>query len=395
MALPTIAPSPDQGPFTAFLRYDEILWSADGQQLALPFFVQTGFYEQIPPYEPFAEFGYVAPPAPTLAGVLLADVANGSQRVITAPYRDSGARLEWDLTSGRLVSSSVTLPPALSYQWGANGALLPQEPLNTTTPPTTPPAGAVGNPTGSSQFSIWQPGVAAPGSYPDHAVGTSNGPPPTYLVAPNLYLWYSRFGAWSPDGRYLLTSGFLGGRVAPAKQPAPTQETLAKADAGALPVLPARDAVLDDLLSPTNPAVASAYTLQFVAWQPSGVEVAVVADDEYNRQGGADVAHPIVTLYDGATARHLAQLQPQENLQPTTGDNILTHQNIWLQWSPEGKHLLLLDNNVGTLTIWTPPHCRIHDALVDAGLPLPCPHVNVYQAGQIMYTVCGEAIVRG
>jgi hypothetical protein len=246
----------------------------------------------------------------------------------------------------------VTLPPALTYQWGANGALLPLTPLTAQAPPTISPAGPIGNPVGGNSFSIWQPGVAAYGSY----ALPSQGPPEaplTYAAAPNLYLWYSQFGAWSPEGRYLLTSAFSGGRVAVPNQPAPTAATLAKAHAATLPVLSTRDATLGSLFSPTSPGTGDLATLQFVAWSSDGHLAAVLTDDEFSQQAGADVTHPAVTVSVSATAHALASLKPQTNF-PSATDNILGHQNIWLQWSPDGKHLLLLDNRIGTLTIWNP-----------------------------------------
>jgi hypothetical protein len=33
---------------------------------------------------------------------------------------------------------------------------------------------------------------------------------------------------------------------------------------------------------------------------------------------------------------------------------LISVQSVWLKWSPDGSHLLLLDAAIGTLTIWGP-----------------------------------------
>lgn len=359
VSLPSATPSPELGPFTPFLRYDDIIWSADSRQLALPFFVETGFYQQIPPYAPYFNLGNPPPPAPTLAGVLLTNASNGGQHVVSATYHDTGARLEWDLFAGRLVSAAVTLPPALGYQWDDNGAIAPQTPLNTRGPPATSDHPVVGNPAAGT-FSLWQPGVAAPALYPLLSSGVASAPP-EYVVAPNVYMWYSDFAAWSPDGRYLLTSGFEEARIAVPQLTQPSSSALTAAQVASIPVASARDAALSSIYgimsafeSSVTPKPGVYPAPQSVAWQPDGRMAAAVPDVAgIVREIGGGIGAPPVTIYDSTTGNTTTTLQAQPNSDAAT-ENSLTHQDIWLQWSPDGKHLLLLDNTIGTLTIWNP-----------------------------------------
>jgi WD40 repeat protein len=282
--------------------------------------------------------------------VLLTDVSGGSPRVVTAPYRQRLDRLEWDLTNGTLISSALALPAALSYQWGVHGALLAQTPLNTTAAPPAPAPGPVGNPDGGAAFTLWQPGLAAPG----YLRGSGG-----ITTAPNLYLWESAFAAWSPDGRYLLTPVYAGGRVALAGQPAPSAADLAATGTTKTPILPARDTALTRLYTAMVPdASGAAPDVQSVAWRPDGSVLAATGVPYFNPDTASLAAHTMVTLYDSASGRQLTTLNPAVDLSHALGTP-LTGQPIWLAWSPDGSHLLLLDAAIGTLTIWGPdalPH---------------------------------------
>ena len=76
----------------------------------------------------------------------MSDPLGNTPQVITAPYQQNSARMEWDLKSGKLLSGDLTLAPALSYVWNHTSQLQPQTPLSATggPPPAPAPGPAVG-----------------------------------------------------------------------------------------------------------------------------------------------------------------------------------------------------------------------------------------------------------
>ncbi|HEY7833816.1 MAG TPA: hypothetical protein VIG30_09625 [Ktedonobacterales bacterium] len=349
LAPPNPPIDPQYGPVTPYIRYQTLLWSPDGTHLAMPFFVEDYSYFEQPPFTLVnGPFGLALPtnPVRTSAGILITGTTGGQPRVIAAPYQQNIARMEWDLSSGTLISSALTLTPALGYQWGAGGKLLAQSPISTTAALAAPPPGPVGNASGDSSFSIWQPGEAAPG----YMQGDTS-----VALAPNLYLWESHFAAWSPDGRYLITPGYTGGRAVLAGRPAPTASTLSATGNTATPLLAPRDAAMSTLYAGMGPtASGEAPAAQFAAWRPDGRVVATTAEPYFGQTAAEQLQlNTTVMLYDSGSGQVLATLKPRAQLTETMNSSF-TLQFLWLKWSPDGTHLLLLDNVIGTLTIWGP-----------------------------------------
>lgn len=328
----------------AFVQYDSILWSPDGKTLAIPFTVRLdpAFTRQ-----PATVVDRLPPSsnAPTIAGVLLTAPSGTTQHLVTAPYTPSDGRIEWDLAAGKLVNPSLMLPPALAYTWNSDGALTPDMPLTPSALQAATP-GAIGNPSGGTSFSLWQPGDASPA----YTQGSQR-----LVAVSDVYLWYANFAAWSPDQRYLITSGYAGGRVALPDHPAPDPQALAAARATQAPLLPPRGPAMRRLYDEMGPQPDGTYApAQHLAWRPDGKVLAAEAEVFYdtNQQVG-QVTDTAVVLYDTATGKKLTTLTPRADLQYQSG-NYFTGAFLWMRWSPDGSHLLLMDGYLGTLTIWGP-----------------------------------------
>ncbi len=337
--------TPAPGQIAPYIQYQAIMWSPDGTRLAVPFFVEQSFYVPRTPYLP-NDGGTGTPSTPTIAGVLLSDVAGTNPHVMLAPYQQSDARLEWNLTSDQLITPALTLPPALGYRWGEQGALVPQTPLGGANAPTTAPIGPIGAPSGGQTFTVWQPGQAVPGM-----TRGSTG----LAAVPNLYVWFSSFGAWSPDGQYLVTPAYAVGQVSVAGHPAADAQAAAAAGFARTPTLPARDAALSQLYSAMVPdANREPPSGQFVAWRPDGRVLAATEEPLFSESRATFVdANTTVVLYDTGSGREVGTLTARSHLASALTSARST-QYVWLSWSPDGKQLLLLDDAIGTLTIWGP-----------------------------------------
>lgn len=312
------------------VNYTHVLWSHDGQRLAVTFtvFVPSG----PPPADPNPENGGQPPSTPgtTLDGVVVFPLHGGTPQVLTTPETSTytawnlatGTRLTVPATAGPTGTSSATgsttstVLPAASYQWSADGSLVAQ-PLPASTTPTQSLA-PVGNPDGGTSFTLWQPGLL------------------TYTS--NEYVWQTDIAAWSPDDRYLIQ------RLA---YNAPLAQ-----DTGSTPSLPIRDTGLSaatvlarqnpfEIITPVVPAGGpSPHSGVFMAWRPDGRVLAV----------DARTADGSVVLYACASGKQDAILTPYSDNTTTTGFRE-GDENV-LRWSPDGSRLLLLDTQLGTLTIW-------------------------------------------
>jgi hypothetical protein len=307
------------------INYTNMLWSPDGKQLALTFWI--GRWNAAVTVEVAAYQGLV---------LVNADGTNERAALINETSRQYGA-LRWNTTTmGSLgiapqqrYGDLVSLPPALSYSWGSGGQLMPQGSLTSASSPTA----AVGNPDGGSSFSIWQPGAIA--------VNPVEGDP-------SIYTWETSFLAWSPDGHYLVDSFQLEGIVHPVGEPIPTAAGLqAEGDAGAPNVAirdPALQRLLTSLHASADPEDPSSQIN--VAWSPNGRVLAAIPDDE--SANGSALSAP-VTLYDCATGKTMGTLLPHgDAANPNTGIAVL------LRWSADGSQLLLYSEKLDTITVWGP-----------------------------------------
>jgi len=300
------------------IYYDMFLWSPDGQRVALAFSVV------------FTPEGAT----PLFDGVLLADEDGGHAQILLQPQQDSSPYIEWDLERGELeavppspsISSSsfITVPPALAYRWGAVGTLIPETRLTSTTAPSSPPLGPVGNPDGGTSFTIWQPGWAEL---------TTEAPANGRVHLPGVYTWNTTFWTWSPDGRYLVDPIALASRLEPTGRPLPSHQALVDFQLEQVPLLPVRDAAFQRILEALPQILISSNTMM-VAWRLDGRMLAAYNADEKT-----------LGLYDCTSGNQLASL-----LLPT-GQGYLSGSNF-MSWSPDGSQLLLLDRQSGA-TLWS------------------------------------------
>lgn len=290
------------------IYYTALLWSRQMQQLALPFSIVE------------------LPERHALRGLLLLDENGRHERVLLQHINALAPYDEWDVQRGTLVHTKdlsfspffvANLPTAPAYHWGTDGALLPSDQAH-----LTASSGRIGNPVGDASFSFWQPGQANLLTSTDSAI-----------EKPGVYLWESFFSAWSPDGRYLLVPLNVAGRLQPAGTAPPRPQTLSDFQLNQTPLVPVRDAAMQEMLrllpqAPSEPAQSVA-----LSWRPDGRVLAAY--------GLALNLGLEMDLYDSATGQQLASF-------PT----ITSGSSPSLLWSPDGARLLLL---VGpAVTIWQP-----------------------------------------
>src|SRR5262249_52276847 len=120
------------------ISFEHVIWSPDGQRLAVTFELAAHY--------------------PSVSGVVLVSRDGEHVQIFLYHHPSSAAwYTEWDLDQAASTSPALlSLPPALAYQWGKNGALVPVTLLTHTTVPGASPLDLVGNPDGSRTFSIWQ-----------------------------------------------------------------------------------------------------------------------------------------------------------------------------------------------------------------------------------------------
>ena len=274
------------------IYYSHILWSPDGQHLALTFTASTRLRHN---------FG----------GVLLIG-SNGNQAQVFIQPQDSTDPLyrEWNLRRGVPVKS-LPAPAALVYQWGPGGALLPRTLLKDHTVIVAPQPGPIGNPDGGDSFTIWQPGLAI-------IISRAH--------TPSVYIWKTTVTAWSPDGNYLVEGFGLKAIIGSSGHPFPSSSILNDLHLNNTPLLPVHDTAI---LRATFGSLA-------MAWRSDGRVLAVT-----NFTGTVD-------LYDCVTGQKLATLFMPMNQAPISGSPAL------LRWSPDGTRLLLSSAQWGIVNIWGP-----------------------------------------
>jgi hypothetical protein len=282
------------------IDYVHIIWSPDGQRLALTFDTVS---EQ-----------------PSVNGVELVNRDGGhAQVLLQQQYPTAPFYAEWDLARSRPVPftpplsafSLMPLPPALAYRWGTNGTLVPETLLTPTTVPAVPALGPVGNPDGDPSFTIWQPGSAHVASFADSS---------------RLYTWSTDFAAWSPDGRYLVDGIALFGLLKPPEWLFPSSETLVISRMNQAPQLPIHDRAFLKVID----------SARVLAWNPNGHVLAAYSSGKS------------VDLYNCISGDRFASfvLQSKDAASPTDAP--------LLRWSPDGLHLLISSVLWGLLTLRGP-----------------------------------------
>jgi hypothetical protein len=256
--------------------------------------------------------------------------------------------MRWDLTTGD--ATNIALAQSLAYTWGANGALNASQPLSSL--PSSISIAAIGNPNGGASFTAWQSGGLGYGS-----VCTGSASSPSCCTDTNsLTATFGAAAAWSPDGRYLLmqpgSEGASIGAVGRVVAPPVNAASVPGACTGSQPSspyagLPLRDSGLRAGLVAFDLARVGVV----VAWSPDGQRIAVRADHSLD---GA--AHEL-SIFDCRTGRLLGSYSAQQVEHGLPGDRGNTVQfGIGLppMWSPDGTHLLVLDNDLRVLSILGP-----------------------------------------
>jgi len=233
--------------------YIHVMWSPDGQRLALSFIV----YMQQQPF----------------FGILVMNVNGHSSHVIFQPPNlDQGTPIEWDFATGQALGFT-NISPAIAYRWGAHGALIPEKPLSDRTEQPLPLAGPVGNPDGNVAFTIWQPGFTR------------------ITNVAGYYKWGTIFSAWSPDGRYLIDDIELQGVFKPPGSLLPDAHAFSKLMLLHYKRLLPRDVAL----------LQASDGFPVISWRPDGRVLATYA------------MHGSVILYDSQTGHALETLKLPAN----------------------------------------------------------------------------------
>lgn len=340
--------------FAPYIGYTAIIWSHGGRQLALPFIVFSAPFVLPSPTTPPAEVPASTTAVTTSIGVLLTNATGTQARVLAHSYQFAQTATpvppaEWDLSTGTLVTARLSLAPALSYQWAAGGSALPQVvvPLSSTSAPDALAPGPVGAPIGGRSFTLWQPGEADLGLSLAALQSTTPGP---LQPVPGVYLWYSSFAIWSPDGRYLITPAYYGGRVQLPHQSTPSQQDLAAAGQSQAVVLPAHDAALAQLYT------SSGMILRPLAWRSDGRMLAALS---YQQNANGSTSN-VVTVYGTASGKTLARFvvpigEPSSSPPGSYPYGAAAANEVgFFRWSPDSTHLLLMDQKVSGITIWGP-----------------------------------------
>jgi hypothetical protein len=315
---------------TYTLQFSQIFWSAHYGRIALPFYLT--------PVEGSA--------SPQSYGGLLDMFEDGSYAwAMLQPVSQSvfspNISLRWDLTA-RVMTAIPTPTPALGYHWSADDTLVIDTPLSAQAPSSTTALGPVSDPSGA-QLSIWQSGKV---DYVTRPINSNN----QQLISPGAYLYQAGgFGpglaAWSPDGRYIVDPvATFTGRFEPPDIPAPSAQGLTDLGVAQAPLLPVRDAALQQALAALPNQSPDTYPEMLLAWRPDGRVLAAQLATTYGSPISPE--QHVVTLYDCATGRQLATLTPAAPSATPQKDP------SYLSWSPDGTRLLAFDGVSGVGTLW-------------------------------------------
>lgn len=311
-------------------QYGHVLWSSDGKLLAISFSVTS-------------EMNSAGNLSLVTDGVLLTDVAGTFSRTLfhsRSPFEVYSG--EWNLTTGAYLPIPIDVepyswypvPPAMSYAWDSDGSLAVQgQLLSLISIPSTSPLGPIGNPDGDSSFTVWQPAIITP------IVGTGGNTSINYLYG-------AHFPAWSPDGSHLILDVDVFDLLVTDRSRLPSAANLASQRIAARALLPARDKGLTQILADASRTMPGSTGSIQVLWRPDGRIVATPLQPSFSPRDPASAA-PEVRLYDCATGQLLSTLR--EPIQPTSQEST----PVYVRWSPDGSHLLLLDSEYGTLALWS------------------------------------------
>ncbi|PWT78432.1 MAG: hypothetical protein C5B60_01160 [Chloroflexi bacterium] len=326
------------------LEFTSLGWSPDGDHVGIL-------------YAAFDYAGYGALSLDDLlcSGLLLLSVDSGTAVPITgdAGFFDATSGTYtgypiWNLTS--LTQSAANLvTPSLYYGWTVDGRPESISPLTgqplTQLPARAGPGYPVGNPSGDSAYTIWQPGIVAG---PEVFGGGSTAPTDDALFV-------TEFPAWIPSGQYatMLVAGVqlapAGGQTQLDLAPTPTSPT-------AVPLVllppeftqvPARDPALAAVQQQVG---AAGWAM--IAWNEEGTLLASIGCTS-----GSGSQIDLRETSNGALIDSISLGLPSSdpgcsifNFNQDLGDYPST--NLSMQWSPDGSHILFSDQTASTVTIW-------------------------------------------
>lgn len=290
---------------------------------------------------------------------LLVFPLNGDAPRLSAPITPSQvAPVLWNVPAVSGSTISAALPPALAYEWTAQGGIVPTQAF----PQSVSSGGAsssafTGRPTPPNGFSFWQGGQITPiwPADPTGGLPDKSRPPAAeqFMSSPIL---------WSPDGQWLSFAPQLQSVV--ALQAPPTPPALADpllCQALVLPtscrpaVVPLPDAATAEVLRavqrpvpftlPDGTTLAD-YRSAALAWSPKGKLLAtVLPPDQFS--GVTTLDRTTVTVFNTTTAGALARLRYSC---PLGGSGCSTRA---LSWSPGGQQLAALDSSADLAVLWS------------------------------------------
>jgi hypothetical protein len=335
------------------VQFTGLGWSPDGENFAVLF---VGFE-----YASFDTPDAISPDTEACSGLLLLPMDSTSACPIVCPIPgDSGffaassgtytGYSVWYTGPGQMTSyPPQAVAPALVYGWSANGQPQSESPLTgqtvTSLPTRAGPSYPVGNPSTSSTYSVWQPGlVAGPAVFGGGSASVGDDD-----------VFVTQFATWVPSGQY-VTMIVAGVALAPpesqydtAIEPTPTSPTAVPLTPlpPQLTQVPARDSAL---VAVQRQVGANGWAM--TAWNDAGTVLASI--------NCAQVGSPRLELRDTQTGSEVGS----SSLRLPAGDTGCStynfsqslddypNPNLSLQWSPVGSHVLLTDQTANLVTIW-------------------------------------------
>lgn len=293
---------------------------------------------------------------------LLVFPLNGDAPRLSAPITPSQvAPVLWNVSTVSASAVSAALPSALTYEWTAQGSIVPAQTfpqiVSSGGAPSSASSAFTGRPAPHNGFSFWQNGQIAPiwPANPTGGVPDKSRPPAAAQFTSSPILW-------SPDGQWLSFAPHLQSVVAmrtPPTPPAPADPLLCLAlnlPASCQPaVVPLPDAATAEVLRavqrpvpfalPDGTALAD-YRGAALTWSPNGKLLAtILPPDQFS--GVTTLARTTVTVFNATTAGALARLRYSC---PLSGGGCSTRA---LSWSPSGQQLAALDSGADLAVLWS------------------------------------------